>query len=233
MKQSKGEKSLSSPLALLEELSHSLIAHLERACGEALLNSEKQLRKLDREQEKLQARIDKRLAKLEAAISAGGKAKARSKLTTEIAEMEKLLAELQQDRVALLGYIEQLRSEITRTLELGIGISDVGRAAGAAQKPAARVAQSKAPKLPEPVASAPAAPTAEPAVAQQPAPRRRRAAKPAEAAAPRSDAPVSEQGATSAKPAPSRRRRNPRPAASADKPAGNRRRPAAPKPDQE
>ena len=171
-----------SPLALLQELSDSLLDHLEQACGEVLFNAEKQLRKLDRQLEKLQARIDRRLLQVEEAI-AEGRLKARSKLTTEIAGMQELLAELQQDRVALQGYIERLRDEIARTLELSAGIGAVARAAAVAlqAKPArSRKARQPAAGLPEPVPTPESAP--EPPPAAKPARRRRSPAKPAEPA---------------------------------------------------
>ncbi len=182
MKEAKTSR-IGSPLALLQELSDSLITHLEQACGESLVNAEKQLRKLDRQLEKLQARLDKRLLRAEEAIAAG-KLKVRSKLATEIAGMQELLAGLQQDHAALLVYIERLRGEITRTLELSAGIGEVARAAGDAlsEKPV-RVRKTRKPQatLPQPVHAAAEAPVESAPVAARPA-RRRRPAKPAEPA---------------------------------------------------
>lgn len=121
MKDQNDDQKISSPLMLLQALSHSLLEHLEQACGESLLTAEKQLRKLEKQQVKLQAKLDECQLALDAAI-AEGRMKAREKRTHERAELQVLFGRLQDDHRQLLDYAEELRREIAQTLDLGRNI---------------------------------------------------------------------------------------------------------------
>ena len=69
---------VSTPLHLLQHLSHSLLEHLENACSEALIDAEKMLAKLEKQRGKGQDLLHKARAKLQDAAVAG-KAKAQAK----------------------------------------------------------------------------------------------------------------------------------------------------------
>ena len=148
MKDNNSQKSstqkVGTPLRLLQAMSHSLLEHLELACGESLLTAEKQLRKLEKQQVKLQLKLDECQQALDAAIAAG-KMKAREKRTHELAELQVLLGRLQDDHRQLLEYVEGLRREIAQTLELGQDIVRVADTAGGLLR------QRSAGALPEPV----------------------------------------------------------------------------------
>lgn len=89
------KKSVTTPLHLLQQLSHSLIEHLDKACSQAVKDAESALAKLQKQRGKAQEKLTKARAKLDEAGSAG-KAKAQTKARTRLTELEDSLALLQK-----------------------------------------------------------------------------------------------------------------------------------------
>ena len=87
------KKSVSTPLHLLQQLSHSLLEHLEKACTQALVDAEELLTKLEKQRGKAQAKLHEARSKLEHA-AVEGKAKAQAKAKNAITELEELLETL-------------------------------------------------------------------------------------------------------------------------------------------
>ena len=174
---------VTTPLHLLQQLSHSLLEHLENACSAALVDAEKMLAKLEKQRGKGQVLLHKARAKLQDAAVAG-KSKAQAKAKHAIAELESLLEGLQERQAETRIYIAQLKRDAQESLKLAQGVGKVKDAAAKAldlrtAKPAAKVAVKKAPVAKVPAAKAPAvkaaaakAPAAKPAA-------RKPAAKPA------------------------------------------------------
>jgi hypothetical protein len=182
---------VSTPLHLLQHLSHSLLEHLENACSEALVDAEKMLAKLEKQRGKGQDLLHKARTKLQDAAVAG-KAKAQAKAKDAIEELESLLDGLQERQAETRTYIAQLKRDAQESLKLAQGVGKVKEAAAKAldlraaksAAPAAKAAVKKAP-----VAKAPAAktPAVKAAVAKAPAAKpaaRKPAAKPVAAKAP-------------------------------------------------
>ena len=84
---SANKKPVTTPLHLLHQLSNSLIEHLEGACKQALVDSEKLLAKLEKQRGKAQEKLHTARTKLQDATKAG-KAKAQAKAKSSIAELE-------------------------------------------------------------------------------------------------------------------------------------------------
>ena len=178
---------VTTPLHLLQQLSHSLLEHLENACSAALVDAEKMLAKLEKQRGKGQVLLHKARAKLQDAAVAG-KSKAQAKAKHAIAELESLLEGLQERQAETRIYIAQLKRDAQESLKLAQGVGKVKDAAAKAldlrtAKPAAKIAVKKAPVAKVPAAKAPAvkaaaakAPAAKPAA-------RKPAAKPAAAKA--------------------------------------------------
>lgn len=232
------KNSITTPLHLLQQLSHSLVAHLQKACNEAQRDAEVLLAKLEKQRGKTQEKVIKARAKLDEAGDAG-KSKAQSKARARLAELDDMLAVLQARQSETLGYLSELKRDAEQSLKLAQGITDVEKAAAQAlaarQKPAA-VTRSKAPtKATKPAAAeaAPAKPAAGKAVSgtvsSRPAASRSKpavktgstTAKPAEA-----KAPATKAAAAKATSAPRRPASKP---ASAATPASAASRPAAAK----
>ncbi|MBA1279795.1 AlgP family protein [Stutzerimonas stutzeri] len=232
------KNSITTPLHLLQQLSHSLVAHLQKACNEAQRDAEVLLAKLEKQRGKTQEKVIKARAKLDEAGDAG-KSKAQSKARARLAELDDMLAVLQARQSETLGYLSELKRDAEQSLKLAQGITDVEKAAAQAlatrQKPAAAT-RSKAPtKAPKPAAAeaASAKPAAGKAVSStvssRPAASRSKpavktgstTAKPAEA-----KAPATKAAAAKATSAPRRPASKP---ASAATPASAASRPAAAK----
>ena len=173
---------VSTPLHLLQHLSHSLLEHLENACSEALVDAEKMLAKLEKQRGKGQDLLHKARTKLQDAAVAG-KAKAQAKAKDAIEELESLLDGLQERQAETRTYIAQLKRDAQESLKLAQGVGKVKEAAAKAldlraaksAAPAAKAAVKKAPVAKAPAAKAPAvkaavakAPAAKPA-ARKPA----------------------------------------------------------------
>ena len=193
---------VTTPLHLLQQLSHSLLEHLENACSAALVDAEKMLAKLEKQRGKGQVLLHKARAKLQDAAVAG-KSKAQAKAKHAIAELESLLEGLQERQAETRIYIAQLKRDAQESLKLAQGVGKVKDAAAKAldlrtAKPAAKVAVKKAPVAKVPAAKAPAvkaaaakAPAAKPAA-------RKPAAKPGAAKAPVAATPAAAKPAAKA-----------------------------------
>ena len=182
---------VSTPLHLLQHLSHSLLEHLENACSEALVDAEKMLAKLEKQRGKGQDLLHKARTKLQDAAVAG-KAKAQAKAKDAIEELESLLDGLQERQAETRTYIAQLKRDAQESLKLAQGVGKVKEAAAKAldlraaksAAPAAKAAVKKAPAVKAAVAKAPAAkpaarkPAAKAVAAKAPAAAKPAAAKP-------------------------------------------------------
>lgn len=176
------KKPVNTPLHLLQQLSGSLLEHLENACSQALADAEKLLAKLEKQRGKAQEKLHKSRTKLQDAAAAG-KAKAQTKAKGAVKELEELLDALKDRQSDTRSYILQLKRDAQESLKLAQGVGRVQEAVG-------KVLTSRAAKP----ASAPAKKAAaKPAVAKAPA--KTTAAKPA------AKAPVKTAAKTAAKPA--------------------------------
>ena len=119
---------VSTPLHLLQHLSHSLLEHLENACSEALVDAEKMLAKLEKQRGKGQDLLHKARTKLQDAAVAG-KAKAQAKAKDAIEELESLLDGLQERQAETRTYIAQLKRDAQESLKLAQGVGKVKEAA--------------------------------------------------------------------------------------------------------
>ncbi len=165
------KKSVTTPLHLLQQLSHSLIEHLDKACSQAIKDAEGALAKLQKQRGKAQDKLTKARAKLDEAGSTG-KPKAQTKARTRLGELEESLILLQTRQSETLNYLAELKRDAEHSLKLAQGIRQVADAADQAlqgrQQP------------PKPAAARPAAGKSAPAAAK-PAPRPNAAAAPAAA----------------------------------------------------
>lgn len=194
------KKPVTTPLHLLQQLSHSLLEHLQDACSAAQADAEKLLAKLEKQRGKAQDKLHDARGKLEAAAAAG-KQKAQSKARAAIDELETLLESLQQRQADTRHYILQLKRDAEDSLKLAQGVGKVRDAAAkalgarevAARQVSASAAKPKTARRPaastsKAVSKAPAGqaaprkPAASKAVAAKPA-ARKPAAKPAAAPA--------------------------------------------------
>ena len=123
------KKKISSPLQLLQQLSHSLVDHLEKACADARKEAEGLLAKLEKQRGKTRDKLVRARSKLEDA-GAAGKARAQGKARARIDELENALALLDVRQRETLDYLRNLERDTQRSLELAEGIRQVGEAAG-------------------------------------------------------------------------------------------------------
>ena len=122
------KKSVTTPLHLLQQLSHSLLEHLEDACAKALADAEKLLTKLEKQRGKAQAKLHEARSKLEHA-AVEGKAKAQAKAKNAITELEELLETLAKRQGETRQYIQQLKKDAQDSLKLAQGVGKVREAA--------------------------------------------------------------------------------------------------------
>ena len=158
------KKSVSTPLHLLQQLSSSLLEHLEDACTRALVDAEKLLAKLEKQRGKAQEKLHKARSKMQDSAVAG-KAKAQAKGKEAVAELEQLLDTLKDRQSETRTYIASLKRDAQESLKLAQGVGKVKEAVGKALnsrsakaalvKTAAKPAATKAPA--KPAASKPAA----------------------------------------------------------------------------
>ncbi len=178
---------------LLQNLSQSLLEHLENACAGALVDAEKLLAKLEKQRGKGQDLLHTARVKLQDAAIAG-KAKSQAKSKLVIADLEALLDGLQERQAETRTYIAELKRDAQESLKLAQGIGKVKEAvtkvlsarsakttavaakpvAKAAAKPAVKVASKTAaaakPAVVKPVVrKAPAKPVAKAAAVAKPA----------------------------------------------------------------
>ncbi|RIJ12245.1 transcriptional regulator, partial [Pseudomonas sp. 91RF] len=151
------KKPVNTPLHLLQQLSGSLLEHLENACSQALADAEKLLAKLEKQRGKAQEKLHKSRTKLQDAATAG-KAKAQTKAKAAVKELEDLLDALKDRQSDTRSYILQLKRDAQESLKLAQGVGRVQEAVGKAlslrsAKPAAAPAKKTAAK---PAAKAPA-----------------------------------------------------------------------------
>ena len=104
---SANKKPVNTPLHLLQQLSGSLLEHLENACSQALADAEKLLAKLEKQRGKAQEKLHKARAKLQDAANAG-KSKAQTKAKAVVKELEQLLDSLKDRQTETRTYILQL-----------------------------------------------------------------------------------------------------------------------------
>ena len=116
------KKSVSTPLHLLQQLSHSLLEHLEKACTQALVDAEELLTKLEKQRVKAQEKLHDARSKLQDAAKAG-KAKAQEKAKAAAAELEELLAALKTRQAETRSYIAQLKRDAQESLKLAQGVA--------------------------------------------------------------------------------------------------------------
>ena len=161
------KNAVTTPLHLLQQLSQSLVSHLEKACNEALKDAEMTLAKLEKQRGRTQEKIIKARAKLDDAGSAG-KSKVQTKARAKLAELDDMLAVLQARQSDTLSYLAELKRDAEQSLKLAQGITQVENAAAQALaargKPAAGAANRR-----KPASSTARAPANKPAVAKKPA----------------------------------------------------------------
>ena len=175
------KKPVSTPLHLLQQLSGSLLEHLEDACSQALADAEKLLAKLEKQRGKAQEKLHTGRLKLQDAAKAG-KAKAQTKAQKAVGELEELLDSLKERQTQTRTYIQQLKRDAQDSLKLAQGVGKVREAA-------AKALDLRAAKTTKPAAAKPAArSTAAAKPAAKPAARSTAAAKPAAKPAARSAA---------------------------------------------
>jgi hypothetical protein len=162
------KNTVTTPLHLLQNLSHSLLEHLENACTGALVDAEKLLAKLEKQRGKGQDLLHR------AAVA--GKVKAQVKARDLISDLEGLLDGLQERQTETRAYIAQLKRDAQESLKLAQGIGKVKeavtkvldarsyKATAVPARPAAKVA-TKAVSMPA-VKAAPAKPAARKAPAK-------------------------------------------------------------------
>ncbi|WP_296235393.1 AlgP family protein, partial [Pseudomonas sp. UBA4617] len=161
------KKPVSTPLHLLQQLSGSLLEHLEDACSQALADAEKLLTKLEKQRGKAQEKLHTGRQKLQDAAKAG-KTKAQTKAHKAIGELEELLDSLKERQTQTRSYIQQLKRDAQDSLKLAQGVGKVREAAAkaldqrAAAKPAAKTTAAKPASKPAAKTTA-AKPAAKPA----------------------------------------------------------------------
>lgn len=158
---------VTTPLHLLQQLSHSLLEHLEAACSQALVDAEKLLAKLEKQRAKAQDKLHKAGARLEDAAAAG-KAKAQAKARTSIAELEAVLDTLKQRQADTRAYILRLKADAEDSLRLAQGVGRVKEAVG--ELLARRESEAQAPAKPAAAGRQRRAAPTKPAVADGAAP---------------------------------------------------------------
>ena len=168
------KKPVSTPLHLLQQLSGSLLEHLEDACSQALADAEKLLAKLEKQRGKAQEKLHNGRLKLQDAAKAG-KAKAQNKAQKAIGELEGLLDSLKGRQTQTRTYIQQLKRDAQDSLKLAQGVGKVREAASKALDQRAVAAKAAKPAAAKAPAKAAATKPAARSAAAKPA-----ASKPAE-----------------------------------------------------
>lgn len=194
---SANKKPVNTPLHLLQQLSGSLLEHLESACSQALADAEKLLAKLEKQRGKAQEKLHKSRIKVQDAAAAGKKKK-QAKAHDSVAELEQLLDDLKERQAETRAYIVELKRDAQESLKLAAGVGRVREAAS-------KAIETRSSKLKATTASVtrPASPAAKPA-----------------ARTPAKTTPASSAARASAKPAASKTTRPA--AATASKPAVSR-----------
>jgi hypothetical protein len=228
---------VSTPLHLLQQLSHSLVVHLQKACSEAQRDAEVLLAQLEKQRGKTQEKIVKARAKLDDAGNAG-KSKAQTKARAKLAELDDVLAVLQARQSETLSYLAELKRDAEQSLKLAQGVTQVEKAAAQAlvsrDKPAAPRVASRTKATPN-VAKPAADVSADSKAASGKVPARAARARPASAKSSATDkpseakAPVAKAANAARRPASTAAKSGPAKPASAAKPTAAKK-PAARKP---
>lgn len=142
------KKNVSSPLHLLQQLSSSLVEHLEKACADAQKETQGILAKLEKQRGKTRDKLIRTRAKLDEA-GAAGKAKTQIKIRARIDELEDTVALLDARQRETLAYLADLQRDTDQSLKLAEGIRRVEAAAAKAvavpvTKTASKVAPARA-----------------------------------------------------------------------------------------
>ncbi|WP_417791446.1 AlgP family protein [Stutzerimonas xanthomarina] len=125
------KNAVTTPLHLLQQLSKSLVEHLEKACTDAQKDAELLLAKLEKQRGKTQEKLVKTRAKLDEAGNAG-KSKAQSKARSKLTELDDMLALLQTRQSETLSYLADLKRDAEQSLNLAQGVTQVEKAAAQA-----------------------------------------------------------------------------------------------------
>ncbi len=125
------QSAVTTPLHLLQQLSNSLMAHLQEACDEAQRDAELLLAKLEKQRGKTQEKVIKARARLDEA-GAAGKSKAQAKARSRLAELDDMLALLQARQSETLTYLTELKRDAELSLKLAQGVAQVEQAASQA-----------------------------------------------------------------------------------------------------
>lgn len=136
--------SVTTPLHLLQQLSNSLVEHLQKACSEAQQDAEMLLAKLEKQRGRTQEKIIKARAKLDEAGNAG-KSKSQTKARSRLAELDDMLAVLQSRQSETLSYLSELKRDAEQSMQLAQGVTRVEQAAAQALAARAKPAASRAP----------------------------------------------------------------------------------------
>lgn len=138
------KKTVSSPLHLLQQLSRSLVEHLEKACADAQKETHGLLAKLEKQRGKTRDKLVRARAKLDEA-GAAGKSKAQGKARTRIDELDEALALLDVRQRETLAYLADLERDTQQSLKLAEGIRRVEEAAAQTVAAPAKSASAAAP----------------------------------------------------------------------------------------
>ncbi|WP_152529139.1 AlgP family protein [Stutzerimonas azotifigens] len=180
---------------MLQQLSFSLVDHLEKACRQARKDAEQTLARLEKQRVKAQTKQSKLQGRLDEAQQAS-KPKAEAKARASLDELDELLGLLKTRETQTLAYIQRLERDAGASLDLARGITEVGEAAGRALSDASSVTDQPAEARPATSRPAASRAAASKAAAPRPAASKATASKPAtprpaasKAAAPKPDAP--------------------------------------------
>lgn len=125
------KNTVQTPLHLLQELSQSLLAHLNEACVQAQADAEKLLLKLDKQRGKAQEKLEEARLGLEKAAAAG-KTGAQTKARARIEKFELLLDALEASDLDTRNYLAQLKADIQDSLRMAQHVGKAGEAAAQA-----------------------------------------------------------------------------------------------------
>src|SRR5690606_14356547 len=138
------KKTVSSPLHLLQQLSRSLVEHLEKACADAQKEAHGLLAKLEKQRGKTRAKLVRARAKLDEA-GAAGKSKTQGKARARIDDLEDAVALHDVRLLETLADLADLERDTQLSQKLAEGNRRVEEAGGQAVTAPARGASAAAP----------------------------------------------------------------------------------------
>ena len=136
------KKAVTTPLHLLQQLSNSLVVHLEKACTDAQKDAEILLAKLEKQRGKTQEKLIRARARLDDAGNAG-KSKSQTKARSKLAELDDMFALLQSRQSETLSYLADLKRDAEQALTLAQGVTQVEQAAAEALASRNKTARSR------------------------------------------------------------------------------------------